>query len=64
MKYRDIIKLLEADGWYRQRQEGSHIVFYHPTKKPGVVIVAAGGKLNRDVPAGTLGKIRRDAGLK
>jgi len=63
MKYRDIIKLLEADGWTENRQSGSHIQFRHAIKR-GTVTVAGGGKLNRDAPPGTTNSILRQAGLK
>jgi predicted RNA binding protein YcfA (HicA-like mRNA interferase family) len=63
LKYRDLIKLLEVDGWRLDRTEGSHLQFRHPSK-PGTVTVAAGGKLSNDVPRGTLGSILKQAGLK
>ena len=44
MKYRDAIKLLEADGWFLERTVGSHLQFRHP-QKPGTVTVPGGGKL-------------------
>ena len=43
MKYRDVIKLLEADGWFLERTVGSHLQFRHPNK-PGTVTVPSGGK--------------------
>ncbi len=63
MKYRDIIKMLERDGWALDRVSGDHLQYRHPTK-PGTVTVAAGGKLARDIPPGTLNSILRQAGLK
>ena len=63
MKYRDLIKLIEADGWQFDRQNGSHKMYTHPAK-PGPVVVPAGGKAGQDVPAGTLNSILRQAGLK
>ena len=35
MKVRDIIKLLERDGWYLKATKGSHRQYKHPTK-PGL----------------------------
>ncbi len=58
MKVRDVIKTLEADGWYLARTTGSHRHFKHPTK-PGLVTVA--GKMSIDVPIGTLKSIWRQA---
>jgi predicted RNA binding protein YcfA (HicA-like mRNA interferase family) len=63
VKYRDIIQQIQADGWRHVRTVGAHMQFRHPTK-PGTVTVAGGGKLNRDVPIGTLKSIMRQAGLK
>jgi predicted RNA binding protein YcfA (HicA-like mRNA interferase family) len=63
MKYRDLVKRIEADGWYIERTDGSHMQFRHP-HKPGTVTVPAGGKLNRDVPPGTLNSVLKQAGLK
>src|SRR5436853_373116 len=51
MKARDVIRLLEDDGWIRVSQKGSHRHFKHPTK-PGKVTVP--GKLSDDLPIGTL----------
>lgn len=33
MKTKEIIKLIEDDGWYAVRQNGSHRQYKHPTKK-------------------------------
>lgn len=63
MKYREIIKRLEADGWYIERVAGSHMQFRHP-QKPGTVTVPAGGKAGKDIPPGTLNSILKQAGLK
>ncbi|MEH2042780.1 type II toxin-antitoxin system HicA family toxin [Nostoc sp.] len=61
MKVREVIKRLEADGWYLARTKGSHRQFKHPDK-PGTVTVA--GKPNVDVPIGTLKNIWRHAQLE
>jgi predicted RNA binding protein YcfA (HicA-like mRNA interferase family) len=63
MKYRDLIKRLEEDGWFVERVAGSHMQFRHPTKG-GTVTVPAGGKLAREVPPGTLNSVLKQAGLK
>jgi predicted RNA binding protein YcfA (HicA-like mRNA interferase family) len=63
MKYRDLIRRIEDDGWRHDRTVGSHQQYRHPTK-PGTVTIAAGGKMNKDVPPGTLNSILRQAGLK
>ena len=61
MKVKDLIKLLEIDGWRQVRMKGSHRQFHHPTKK-GTVTVA--GKPNVDIPPGTLNSAIKQAGLK
>jgi predicted RNA binding protein YcfA (HicA-like mRNA interferase family) len=61
MKIREIIALVEADGWFLVGTRGSHRQFKHP-RKPGRVTVA--GKPSVDVAPGTLKNILRQAGLK
>jgi predicted RNA binding protein YcfA (HicA-like mRNA interferase family) len=61
MKVRDVIKLLEDDGWYLKVTRGSHRQFKHGTKK-GRVTVA--GKPSDEVRPGTLNSILKQAGLK
>lgn len=60
MKVRDVIKLIEADGWFFLRQRGSHRQYRHPTK-PGKVTIA--GKPSDEMAPGTLGSIFRQAGI-
>jgi predicted RNA binding protein YcfA (HicA-like mRNA interferase family) len=61
MKVREVLALLEADGWYLARTRGSHRQLKHPTK-PGTVTVA--GKSSLDLPPGTLNSILKQAGLR
>lgn len=61
MKTRDLIKMLEADGWVRARTKGSHIQFRHPMK-PGLVTVPFHGA-NADIMPPLLTSILRQAGL-
>ena len=61
MKVRDVIKLLERDGWYLVRTRGSHRQYKHPVKR-GLVTVA--GKQSDDLAAGTLDSVLKQAGLK
>jgi predicted RNA binding protein YcfA (HicA-like mRNA interferase family) len=60
MRVRDVVQLLEQDGWRKVVQRGSHRQFRHPTK-PGRVTVA--GKPGQELAPGTLGSILRQAGL-
>ena len=38
MKVRDVIKLVEADGWYHVGTRGDHRQYKHPIKKGRVTI--------------------------
>ena len=60
MKVQDVIKRLEADGWYLMVTRGSHRQFKHASK-PGKVTVA--GKPSDEMDPGTLRNIFRQAGL-
>lgn len=61
MKVRDIVKMLESDGWFLVRTRGSHHQFKHLIK-PGLVTVPGNG--NDDLAPGTLNSILKQAGLK
>ena len=61
VKVREVIKLMESDGWRHVRTTGSHRQFRHPVKA-GTVTIA--GKLSVDVPKGTLNSILKQSGLK
>jgi len=54
VKVKQILKLIEADGWYLARTKGSHRQFKHPIKK-GLVTVA--GNFSDDIAPGTLNSI-------
>jgi len=60
-KIRDVIKLLEADGWQLVRITGSHRQYHHPSK-PGTVTVA--GHPSQDIAPGTYNNILKQAGLR
>ena len=61
MKVRDLIAMIESDGWKQVRIRGSHRQFRHPLK-PGTVTIA--GQPGLDVPPGTLKSVLEQAGLK
>lgn len=61
MKVKDIIKLVEKDGWFIVRIKGSHRQFHHNSKK-GTVTIA--GKPSVDMNPKTLNSILKQAGLK
>lgn len=60
MKVKEIINIIEQDGWSLVRTKGSHRQYKHPTKA-GLVTVP--GKLSADLAPGTLNSILKQAGL-
>lgn len=59
MKVKEVLRLIEADGWRFVRQTGSHRIFHHPSK--------AGLSLSlenpsQDLAPGTLNAILRKQG--
>jgi len=61
MKVRQIIKMIEAAGWYLVATKGSHRQYKHPTR-PGRVTIA--GHPGDDLAPGTLNSILKQAQLK
>ena len=61
MKIRDVVRMIEQDGWHAVRTKGSHRQYKHPTK-PGRVTIA--GQPGHDLAPGTLNSILKQAGLK
>lgn len=61
MKFRELIQLVERNGWRMVSQSGSHRQYKHPDK-PGRVTIA--GQPGRDVPEGTRKSIVKQAGLE
>ena len=62
-EYRDLIKLVQADGWYIVNGKGnssSHIQFKHPTKKGKVTIPVSKGSLTKNIEL----SVKRQAGLR
>ncbi len=54
MKVREIIRMIEKDGWYLVNTRGSHRQYKHP-HKPGRVTIA--GHPNHEIAPGTLNSI-------
>jgi predicted RNA binding protein YcfA (HicA-like mRNA interferase family) len=61
MKVRDVIKMIEKDGWRLKRTSGSHRQFVHPWK-PGKVMVA--GHPGKDMHPDTFRAILRQGGIQ
>jgi predicted RNA binding protein YcfA (HicA-like mRNA interferase family) len=60
MKIRQVIKLLEADGWFLVTTKGSHRQYKHPVKAGRVTIA---GHLGDDLAPGTLNSVFKQAQL-
>jgi predicted RNA binding protein YcfA (HicA-like mRNA interferase family) len=61
LKAREIIRIIERDGWKLVRQTGSHRHFAHPVKQ-GIVTVPFHG--SKDLPKFIVASILKQAGLK
>jgi predicted RNA binding protein YcfA (HicA-like mRNA interferase family) len=61
MKIKEIIKIIEQNGWIMVRRKGSHRQYKHKSKN-GLVTIA--GNMNDDLAKGTLNSIIKQAGLK
>ena len=57
MKVRDILKMIQDDGWYQVAEKGSHRQSKHPVKEGRVTIA---GHLAQEMDKGIL----KQAGLK
>lgn len=60
-KIRDVIRLIEEDGWYLVATKGSHRQYRHQTK-PGRVTFAC--QLSDDLAQGTLNSVLKQAQLR
>ena len=61
MKVREVLKMIEADGWRFHSQRGSHRQFKHPVKS-GRVTVA--GKPGDDMHPKTLADVCKQAQIE
>jgi predicted RNA binding protein YcfA (HicA-like mRNA interferase family) len=60
MKPREVIRLLERDGWRLHAVKGSHYPFKHPAQRGKITVPVH----NRDLPPATLASILKQAGVK
>lgn len=61
MKVRDLLKMIENDGWRQVAQRGSHRQFKHIVKSGKVTV---SGAPSDDVHPKTLSSVLKQAGLK
>ena len=62
MKFVQIIRIIEEDGWYLARQKGSHRQYKHLDKK-GLVTIAV-HRLSDEIAIGTLKSILKQAQIE
>lgn len=60
MRSREMIRMIEEDGWYRVGVRGSHHQYKHPLKQGRVTVKHPDSEL----PKGTIHNILKQAGLK
>ena len=60
MRFREVDKIIKADGWYEVGQKGSHHQYNHPTKPGRVTVPEHGGK---DINPNIVKNIMKQAGL-
>lgn len=61
LKVKEVIKMLEKDGWYLKNIEGDHRQFKHPSKKGKVTV---NGKPSDTLDQFLLNSIAKQAGWR
>jgi predicted RNA binding protein YcfA (HicA-like mRNA interferase family) len=61
MKFSEVLRLLQDDGWFLVATRGSLRQYKHPSKSGRVTVP---GKPSDDLAPGTLNSIFKQAGLK
>jgi predicted RNA binding protein YcfA (HicA-like mRNA interferase family) len=54
VKVREVVRMLEQDGWFLARTRGSHHQYKHPTK---IGLATVPGNPNDEIAPGTLNSI-------
>lgn len=60
-KVKEVIAILEENGWTLARQNGSHRTYKHPDR---ALLVTVSGRWNSTVAVGMLTNIRRTSGIE
>ena len=60
MTAKQVIQLLQKNGWVKVRHKGSHKIFKHPDNPKNIPVPVHSGK---DIPKGTLHDIYKIAGI-
>ena len=61
MKVRDVIRMVERDGWYHVKTRGSHRQYKHPVKRGKVTIA---GHPSIEMAPGTFRGIMKQAQMR
>ena len=61
MTVREVIRLLEKNGWTEMRSRGSHRHFKHSAQRD---VITVPGNAGKELAPGTLNAILKKAGLK
>lgn len=61
MKVRELIRLLQRQGWVELRSRGSHRQFKHPRERS---VITVPGQEGKELAPGTLNDILKKAGLR
>ena len=59
MNSREVIRALEAEGWFKIAQKGSHVQFKHPVRLGRVTVPHP----SREIASGTLRSIEKQSGV-
>ncbi|MDO5113086.1 MAG: type II toxin-antitoxin system HicA family toxin [Planctomycetia bacterium] len=59
-KVREIVKQIEADGWFRVDSKGGHLQFQHPMKKGKVAVPTS----KNEISGWLLKEIERQSQIK
>lgn len=60
MKVREVVRIIEGDGWYRIRARGGHRQYKHAVKRGRVTVP---GQMSADLDPKTQKSILKQAGL-
>jgi len=60
-KVKDVVAVLEDNGWTLARQSGSHRTYKHPERS---LVVTVSGRWNSTMTVGMLANIRRTTGME
>ena len=60
-KVKEVVSILENNGWTMVRQSGAHRTYKHPDRS---LVVTVSGRWNSTMTVGMLASIRRTSGIE